>query len=150
MNRGADDIRGLVPHQGAMCLLDSVEFRDASRIVCTTAQHRLADNPLAVDGRLSAVNAIEFAAQAMAVHCALEAPRRDGPVFGMLLSVRNCVLHCDRLDQVPGTLHVKAGKVAGSPLMLLYDFGLFTGEHCLADGRAAVILHAPSGGGMRS
>ncbi|MEO6565129.1 MAG: 3-hydroxylacyl-ACP dehydratase [Casimicrobiaceae bacterium] len=150
MNRGADDIRRLVPHQGAMCLLDSVEFWDASRIVCTTAQHRLADNPLAVDGRLSAVNAIEFAAQAMAVHGALEAPRRDEPAFGMLLSVRNCVLHRDRLDQIPGVLHVKAGKVAGSQLMLLYDFSLFTGEQCIAEGRASVMLHAPSGAGLRS
>ena len=132
-----------------MCLLDSVEFWDASRIVCTTEQHRLAGNPLVVDGRLSAVTAIEFAAQAMAVHGALEAPRQDGPAFGMLLSVRNCVLHCDRLDQAPGILHVKAGKVAGSQLMLTYEFGLFTGEQCLAEGRATVILHAPSAPDVR-
>ncbi|MEO6566527.1 MAG: 3-hydroxylacyl-ACP dehydratase [Casimicrobiaceae bacterium] len=150
MNPDACDIRRLVPHQGTMCLLDSVEFWDASRIVCTTGQHRLAGNPLAVDGRLSAVNAIEFAAQAMAVHGALEALRRNGPALGMLLSVRNCLLHCDRLDQVPGILQVKAGKVAGNQLMLMYDFGLFAGEHCLAEGRASVILHAPSGGGVRS
>lgn len=150
MNPDAYDIRGLVPHQGAMCLLDAVEYWDASRIVCTTEQHRLAGNPLVVDGRLSTVSAIEFAAQAMAVHGALAAPRRDRPAFGMLLSVRNCLLHCDRLDQVPGILHVKVGKVAGSQLMLMYEFGLFTGEQCLAEGRATVILHAPSGEGVRS
>jgi len=142
VNPDADAIRRLVPHQGAMCLLDSVEFWDASRIVCTTGQHQSADNPLSVDGRLSTVNAIEFAAQAMAIHGALEAPRRDRPAFGMLLSVRNCVLHRDRVDQVPGILHVKAGKVAGSQLMLIYEFGLFAGEHCLAEGRASVILQA--------
>ena len=149
MNPDAEAIRGLVPHHGAMCLLDAVEFWDASRIVCTTMQHRSAANPLQVDGRLSPVNAIEFAAQAMAVHGALHAPRRDGPAFGMLLSVRNCLLHCGRLDQVPGVIHVKAGKVAGSQVMLMYEFGLFTGERCLAEGRASVILHTPPGGDAR-
>ena len=149
MKLGAEDIRGLVPHQGAMCLLDAVEFWDASRIVCTTAQHRSSANPLAHDGRLSAVNAIEFAAQAMAVHGALGAPQRSAPSFGLLLSVRACRFHCDRLDQVAGVLHVKAGKVAGSQLMLMYEFGLFAGERCLTEGRASVLLRAPASVGAR-
>ena len=145
----AEDIRGLVPHQGAMCLLDAVEFWDASRIVCTTDQHRSPLNPLAENGRLSAVNAIEFAAQAMAIHGALDAPQRSSPSFGLLLSVRACRFHCDRLDQVAGVLHVKAGKVAGSQLMLMYQFGLFSGTRCLAEGRASVLLHAPASEGAR-
>lgn len=149
MKLRAEEIRGLVPHQGTMCLLDSVEFWDSLRIVCATDQHRSPVNPLAQDGRLSAVNAIEFAAQAMAVHGALAAPPRNAPSFGMLLSVRACRFHCDRLDQVAGVLHVRASKVAGSQLMLIYEFGLFAGERCLAEGRASVLLSAPASEGAR-
>ena len=149
MNPGAEEIRQLVPHQGAMCLLDAVEFWDASRIVCTTGQHRSPGNPLAQEGRLSAVNAIEFAAQAMAVHGALSAPPQSRPASGMLLSVRACRFHCDRLDQVAEVLHVRANKVAGSQLMLMYEFGLFAGARCLAEGRASVLLHAPASDGAR-
>ena len=31
----------LIPHQGSMCLLDTVEEWDAQHIVCTTKQHVL-------------------------------------------------------------------------------------------------------------
>ena len=137
----SDAIRELVPHHGAMCLIDAVESWDASGIVCTTAQHRSGANPLAQDGRLSAVHAIEFAAQAMAIHGALvNAARHTTPRMGLLLSVRDCRFHCDGLDQVAGDLHVKADRLAGTALMLMYGFSVCAGTQCLAEGRVSVLL----------
>jgi predicted hotdog family 3-hydroxylacyl-ACP dehydratase len=136
----SDAIRGLVPHHGAMCLIDAVESWDASSIVCTTTQHRSPGNPLAREGRLSPVHAIEFAAQAMAVHGALVVPPHAKPRIGLLLSVRDCRLHCDRLDQVAGDLHVKAHRLAGSAIMLMYGFTVSAGTQCLAEGRVSVLL----------
>jgi predicted hotdog family 3-hydroxylacyl-ACP dehydratase len=141
MTLDCDAIRGLVPHHGAMCLMDTVESWDASSIVCTTAQHRSPGNPLSRDGRLSVVHAIEFAAQAMAIHGALAIARRDAkPQMGLLLSVRDCRFHCDRLDQVADNLHVKAHRLAGSVIMLMYGFTVSTDSRCLAEGRLSVLL----------
>ena len=54
-----------------MVLLDGVTSWSDDRIVGHSTRHRDRANPLAVDGRLSSVCGIEFAAQAMAVHGAL-------------------------------------------------------------------------------
>lgn len=123
-----------------MCLIDAVQFWDSSSIVCTTAQHRSRANPLAQDGRLSTVHAIEFAAQAMAIHGALVVPPSAKPRAGLLLSVRDCRFHCVRLDQAAGDLDVKAHRLAGNAIMLMYGFALSAGAQCLAEGRLSVLL----------
>ena len=146
----SDAIRELVPHHGAMCLIDAVEFWDASSIACTTAQHRSPGNPLALEGRLSVVHAIEFAAQAMAIHGALVIAARHATLrMGLLLSVRDCRFHCDRLDQVAGDLHVKARRLAGNAIMLMYGFSVSAGTQCLAEGRVSVLLRDTTRGDAR-
>lgn len=66
-------IEQLIPHTGSMCLLDSVQQWDEHAIVCLTASHRRADNPLlpAAGQSLDAVILVEYGAQAAAVHAAL-------------------------------------------------------------------------------
>ena len=61
-------IAARVPHAGAMCLLDSVVSWDEQHIECRAASHASPTHPLAQDGRLPATAAIEYAAQAMALH----------------------------------------------------------------------------------
>ncbi len=65
-------IRELVPHAGAMCLLESVVQYDDQSICCETSSHLGAHNPLRYKGRLSSLCGIEYAAQAMALHGALK------------------------------------------------------------------------------
>ena len=67
------EIRTLIPHSGSMCLLDSVTEWDDRSINCISNTHRDPANPLRRDGRLSAVHAFEYAAQAAAVHGGLRA-----------------------------------------------------------------------------
>jgi predicted hotdog family 3-hydroxylacyl-ACP dehydratase len=62
------EIRCLIPHAGTMCLLDGVEAWDMRSIVCVSSTHRSVANPLRRDGRLSALHAFEYGAQAAAVH----------------------------------------------------------------------------------
>ncbi|HUU72054.1 MAG TPA: hydroxymyristoyl-ACP dehydratase [Burkholderiales bacterium] len=70
---GASRIRDLIPHAGAMCLLERViEYDDAS-ICCEARSHLDVDNPLRHNGRLSTLCGIEYAGQAMALHGALRA-----------------------------------------------------------------------------
>ncbi len=88
------EIRKLIPHSGTMCLLDGVVRWDDESIVCITNTHRDANNPLRRDGQLSAAHALEYGAQAAAIHGGLRAraagttaprtPAADGRVTIML------------------------------------------------------------------
>src|SRR2546430_10589918 len=62
------EIRMLIPHSDLMCLLDEVTQWDDRSIVSITNTHRDPANPLRRQGRLSAVHAFEYGAQAAAVH----------------------------------------------------------------------------------
>ncbi len=74
----AERIRKLVPHAGNMCLLERVVACDAASIRCETRSHLDQSNPLRRNGHLASICAIEYAAQAMALHGALTAPKDIG------------------------------------------------------------------------
>ena len=135
-----DAIRLRIPHRGTMCLLDTVEHWDALHIVCTSKQHALTTNPLLCDGERSCVHGIEFAGQAMAVHGGLLAPASATPRIGLLLSVRQCVFHCERLDVIDSPLYIEAQKIAASEEALSYRFAIRAAGVLLLQGRANVML----------
>jgi predicted hotdog family 3-hydroxylacyl-ACP dehydratase len=137
-----DWIAAHIPHQGAMCLLDAVlDWSDAA-IVCRATRHADPAHPLRAEGRLGAAAGIEYAAQAMAVHGALIAGDNAPPRQGYLTSVRSVALHVARLDDLPGTLEVRAERLSGDGNHILYQFRLDHAGRCLLEGRAAVVLDA--------
>lgn len=133
-------IAGLVPHSGAMCLLDGVIQWDAGRILCMSRSHRAADNPLRADGRLPAVCGVEYAAQAMAVHGALAGKVGGRPRAGYLASLRDVVCRRGRLDDLEGDLIVEAEQVAGDGVHVIYRFKLRVGDVEALSGQAMVVL----------
>lgn len=138
---GRDAILAMVPHQGTMCLLDSVVGWDAERIHCRSASHRAADNPLRDGAGLRALHLCEYGAQAMAVHGGLLA-RREGSVArpGMLVSLRAVRLHVQRVDGLDGEIDVEALRLLGSADNWQYGFRVLHRATLLAEGRAAVVL----------
>lgn len=135
-------IAARIPHQGSMCLLDSVLHWDQEEILCQTGSHLLADNPLRAAGRLGVANAIEYAAQAMAVHGALLAGDAAPAAAGYLASVRETRWHCQRLDETDTPLLVHALRLSGNDITAMYRFELHAGERLLASGRLGVVLNA--------
>jgi predicted hotdog family 3-hydroxylacyl-ACP dehydratase len=131
-----------IPHSGAMCLLDAVVQWDDETIECSATSHRDRCNPLWMDDRLAAVCAIEYAAQAMAVHGAVLAGASGRPRAGFLASLRNVQSHVARLDTLNGPLIVTAQRVSGDVNTILYRFAVRCGAQTLVEGRAAVILDA--------
>ncbi|MEN0074930.1 MAG: phosphotransferase [Paracraurococcus sp.] len=132
-------IARLVPHAGAMCLLDRVLEWDAARIRCETERHAAPANPLRRDGRLPAVCGLEFALQAMALHGALTGgagPQRAG----FLSSLREVALAVGRLDDIPGPLTILAEALAAETRGFIYRFEVAAGDAVLLAGQAAVIL----------
>jgi len=129
-----------IPHQGSMCLLEEVESWDLQRIACRSLSHRAVDNPLRAHGRLGAACAIEYAAQAVAVHGALlQCPPATGSGFGMLTSARRVELAVARLDDLSDELLVSAQRLHSDAVSALYSFALHDGERLLAQGRLSVL-----------
>lgn len=132
-----NEIEALIPHSGSMCLLDTVVHWDDDAIVCSSAGHVRADNPLAEHGRLDAVHALEYAAQAAAIHGALLA-RRDGrtPGAGRVASYRGVKLHVERLDGQSSPLDVRARRLSSAQAVSqLYALEVLANGRILVSGR---------------
>lgn len=141
---GHNAIAKRIPHQGAMCLLDQVVACSPVHIECTAHSHRDPLNPLRTMTGLWALNGIEYAAQAMALHGALLAldGAPQGP--GYLASVRGVRCHVDRLDMASIIrLRIRADRLAGDASQILYAFLLCdaVSDRVLIDGRATVVLN---------
>jgi predicted hotdog family 3-hydroxylacyl-ACP dehydratase len=136
------DLCRLIPHGGAMCLLDAVEQWDETSIICKTASHRDATNPLRRDDQLEAVCGLEYAAQAMAVHVGLleERGRKHTIAVGYLGAVKNLTLRATRLDDVKEDLTVRATRLVGQASSFIYTFRVSAGRQELLDGRASIFV----------
>ena len=135
------EIQALIPHSGLMCLLDSVTQWDDRSIVCVTNTHRDPANPLRRAGRLSALHAFEYGAQATAVHGGLRA-RSAGATAppGYLAALRNARLHATRLDDIDGPLEIFASRLFGDSANTVYECRVSAGDIVIAEGRITIIL----------
>jgi predicted hotdog family 3-hydroxylacyl-ACP dehydratase len=141
---GREAIARLIPHSGAMCLLDGLLQWDVERIVCRADGHREPDHPMRTASGLLSPCAIEYAAQAMALHGALIGQEQGAtPSAGYLASARGVSLHRLRLDDLPGALTIEAVRQAGDGQQILYRFSVTHGDERVADGRATVVLNTP-------
>lgn len=144
-------IAALIPHSGRMCLLDALLAWDAAGIACSAVDHRSADHPLRSRRGLLATAAIEYAAQAMALHGALVGQAAGAPATpGYLASARGVRLHVLRLDDLPAppagatdALRIAATRQAGDAQQILYAFTVHHAGRPIAEGRAAVVLNTP-------
>jgi predicted hotdog family 3-hydroxylacyl-ACP dehydratase len=142
------DIAARIPHSGPMCLLECVVSWNSEMIICEANNHRDINHPLARDGALDTMAAIEYAAQAMAVHGALIAENAtaiassDSPTMGYLASVRDVSCAIPFLHELVLPLRIEATRIVGEETRVLYEFSVTAGEQLCAEGRAAVVLDA--------
>jgi predicted hotdog family 3-hydroxylacyl-ACP dehydratase len=133
------ELAALIPHAGAMCLLDGVTEWDGARIACSVRSHRDPDNPLRSRDRLHVLCGVEYAAQAMAVHGALLAKAR-APTPGFLAAVRDLAWTVERLDDLPQALRVEAERLIGDASSVQYAFRLSSDGQVLLSGRASIFF----------
>jgi predicted LPLAT superfamily acyltransferase/predicted hotdog family 3-hydroxylacyl-ACP dehydratase len=133
-------IRALIPHSGSMCLLECVTEWDDRSIVCISNTHRDPVNPLRRGGQLSAVHALEYGAQAAAVHGGLRA-RAAGATAppGYVVAFRDAHLHVNRLDEVAAPLEVRAIRLFGDQANTVYECRVSAGDRVLAEGRVTIM-----------
>ena len=135
-------IASLIPHQGAMCLLERIVEWNERRVVLETDSHRSPSNPLRVADKLRAIHLCEYGAQAMAVHGALLAGTPTA-ADGMLVAMRSVTFARDWIHDLPSSLRVEAECLHNEASSLQYSFRVTHRGELLAEGRAAVMLQAP-------
>ena len=147
MSLGRGDIAALIPHRGAMCLLERVLEWDARRIVLATRTHAAPDNPLRRGGRLRAIHACEYGAQAAAAHGGLLArAASEARAPGMIVTLREVRLSTGDLHALPGELIVEAEHLLGGAEGWQYAFYLRHAGSELASGRVTVMAGHPARG----
>lgn len=128
---------GLIPHAGAMALIDAVVAWSATTIHATTLRRSPDGHPLCNAAGLHAVHLIEYGAQAAAVHSALcgDIDVREG----RLVSLRDVQLTVDHVDLANGCLDVQAQRLASSRHAAQYAFQVEQHGRRLALGRLMVM-----------
>ena len=142
---GREIILGLIPHAGAMCLLDEVEHWDEGGITCRSVRYAAAENPMRrADGSLGSACGIEIASQAMALHGRLSAPAEGQPRPGFLVSLRDVRLRAPSFPTDAGPLTISARRLMGDTRGASYVFTVMAGEDEWLSGRATVLFEAPA------
>ena len=136
-----EQLEPLVPHAEAMLMIDGVTAYDDRRIRCESARHRTADNPLRRNGRLSAHHAIEFAAQAAAVHGGLIDDDRKAPLRA-LAAVRKAKFSRSWLDDLPDRLEINADLVMVDRQAAVYQASLSHQGETIASMRLTLMTIA--------
>ncbi len=137
-----EEIAQLIPHSGAMCLLDRVATWSDGEITCRAVSHTAPDNPLRNTTGLPASAGIEYAAQAMALHGALCATAEGSPRVGYIAVLSRVRWHRARLDDLPGELQVIATRLAVSDSGSSYAFDVSHDGETVVAGQALVALQA--------
>ena len=134
-----EKILKMIPHAGAMCLLDAVLSWDEVSVRCLSRRYRDKDNPMRrANGVLGTACGVEIAAQAMAVQGRFSSGNEGPPCLGYLVGLRNVQLRTGRLDAVEGDLVVDAERLMGDAQGATYRFVLVAQGVELLSGRATV------------
>lgn len=136
-----EELAPLLPHAGAMRLLDRVESWDDATISCRTESHRDPANPLRRGAKLDVVAGLEYAAQAIGVHVGLLDGRPSaGGSIGYVGGLRDVTFGIDRLDDCPGELTIDATRLFADHRSFMYRFAVSCRDHEVLSGRASIFL----------
>ena len=130
-------IRPLLPHAGSMVLLDGVVSWTDRTIHCVSRSHRDPANPLREHGSLAAVHALEYLAQAAAVHGGLTAGGRAP--LRVLAAFRDVRLAAATLDRLAPDLEVIAECHGGDDRVVVYGGTVHAGGAFVASGRLTLV-----------
>ncbi len=139
-NLNREQIAALIPHAGKMCLLDQVLFWDEMGLHCSATSHLQADNPLRTAQGLPAWIAIEYAAQAMAVHGGLLQEENSKPRVGYIAVLKDVTWTQPRLDLEQAPLEIEVAMTQFLVDSRSYSFHVSCGGKEIIVGEALVVL----------
>ncbi len=132
-----------LPHAGSMCLVDEVSEWDHDSVCCRASSHRHVDNPLRVGKVLPAICALEYAAQACALHGLLvadefgeQAPDSSRTFVAL---IKEMDLQVERLDDCDGALRIDARVVFRQSGAAVYRVEIHGGSKLLVSGQIGLM-----------
>lgn len=131
----------LIPHEGNMCLLDSVDCWDEHQITCSSHSHLNLDNPLRDLNRLASINAIEYGAQAVAIHGRLiSGTGNPDSRSGFLVQIKNLDFQDCDLSQLTDALQVHAEQIHCDDSSMLYTIAIKHNQDHIMSGRIMIFI----------
>jgi predicted hotdog family 3-hydroxylacyl-ACP dehydratase len=131
----------LVPHAGAMVLLDALTAWQTGQARCTATIREHA--PFVVDGRVDSAVTIEYMAQAVAACLGYEAiTAGDGVRVGMIIACKRFEAHADALH-VGDEIEVDVRCIQGNESLSHFDCKL-TRAGALFSESVLTLYHATS------
>lgn len=137
---GREAVEKMLPHAGDMCLIDSVTRWEEGSIECLGACDSI-DHPLLQNGQLPSTAAIEYAAQATAVHGFLLSYSGVAQ-FGVLAKLTDISLSATVIDRVHSPLQIYAELVARTDGGCIYNFEVKGARLFIATGRLMIAFLA--------
>ena len=131
-------ISARLPHVGRMCLLDRLQHWDARSIRCSAVSHRDVDNPLRETAGLATFAAIEYAAQAAALHGSLVRNEKR-PRNGALAALKNVTATRPWLHELTDEIVVEATLLHSDPAGGIFDFEVFADAECVLRGQFTLM-----------
>ena len=132
-----------LPHAGAMCLVDTVSAWDRETVECRSRSHLDTGNPLRIGSKLSSICALEYAAQAFALHGLLVADEYgdqapdDTQIFVAL--TKDLQLHAARLDDEQTDLIIKGQVIFQQSGSAVYRFEVTDNARLLVTGQVGLM-----------
>lgn len=147
----AEEFGRFLPHKPPMLLLETVESWDAESIECTATSQNDEQNPLRINGRVASVHAMEYGAQAAAIHLSLMAQSAAEPVAELeqyspdrivfLGIVRDFELVQQYLDEQPGSvMQIRSELVSIAPRVFQYRVSARIAGQLCAQGIISLIV----------
>ncbi len=138
MKLNRSNIERLLPHTGVMCFLDAVTAWDAQTISCRAAAPD-ENHPLFRNGKVPAIAAAEYAAQASALHGAL-LDDATTPRAGLLAKLSDVDLQSAWFPADEITLSIHATLISRTTGGCLYSFNVASAHQAIANGRLMVVF----------
>ena len=137
------DLYQQLPHSGAMCLIERVVSWDEKRICCSTDSHLSAANPLRQNGSLPGLCAVEYAAQALALHGVLNRSQRTSPdrySEAYIVSSRRLAFQAGNLSDAAESLTITAELKVWHQASAVYAVSVNAGDNSWLKGDLVVML----------
>ncbi|MCU7801490.1 MAG: hypothetical protein KZQ70_15500 [gamma proteobacterium symbiont of Lucinoma myriamae] len=141
------EIEQRLPHAGKMSLLDKVTHADLLTLSASAVSHLNSDNPLRFNNKLSSINGIEYAAQAMAIHSfllsELKSPNintEDSRQTGYIATVRNIDIFTPDFPETESVIKIEVEQLMSDTNGFTYQFHISDGKKTLISGKITVFL----------
>ncbi len=123
-----NEIASLLPHTGAMCLLDKALLLGEGAIIAQSKLGSCSTNPMSLSGQMSACAVLEYAAQCAAVQLALSGDLGSNwkEHWVYVVSAKELVLGAELMPK--GFLYVHAQQISISELGCAYKFSAYCSD----------------------